>query len=268
MKLLSFHYHLKFTMDAPVSAHHFTLRCIPVSDARQRIVQLRHFVFPKDSLSRGRDQWGNALLYGCCHGRHTCFEANVCGQAAVGLSDSTSAKPFEQERIFGFATPLTEPDDALRAFAEKLRIRSGAPEEAEAVMRAVHDAISYQSGATTVQTTAAEAFAMGRGVCQDYAHIMLAALRASGVPCRYVAGMLLGEGKSHAWVEVLHDGRWTAYDPTNCLVVSDEHIKLSHGRDARDCAINRGVFRGGARQETDISVIVMEDEGSEEKQPW
>lgn len=268
VKLLSFHYHLKITMDAPVSVHHFTLRCIPVSDARQRIVQLQQFVFPKDSMSWGRDQWGNALLCGSYHAPHTAFEANVCGQAAVGLSDGTGAKPFEQERIFGFATPLTAADGALRAFAEGLRIRSGAPEEAERVMRAVHDAVAYQSGATGVQTTAAEAFAMGRGVCQDYAHIMLAALRLSGVPCRYVAGMLLGEGKSHAWVEVLHGGRWTAYDPTNCLVVTDGHIKLSHGQDARDCAINRGVFRGGARQETDISVIVMEHEGSEDKQPW
>ena len=255
-------------MDAPVSAHHFTLRCTPVSDARQRIVQMQEFVFPEDSLSRGRDQWGNALLYGCYCAPHTAFEADVCGKAAVGLSDGVPAKPFEQERIFGFATPLTEADGALCSFAERLHIRSGAPDEAEAVMRAVYGAISYQPGATGVQTTAAEAFSLGRGVCQDYAHIMLALLRVSNVPCRYVAGMLLGEGKSHAWVEVLHDGRWTAYDPTNCLVVSDGHIKLSHGRDARDCAINRGVFRGGAQQKTDISVIVTEDEGSEEKQPW
>ncbi len=255
-------------MDAPVSVHRFTLRCTPVSDARQRIVRMQQFVFPRDYLSRGRDQWGNALLYGCYHAPHAAFEADVCGQAAVGLSDAAAAKPFEQERIFSFATPLTEADDALRAFAERLRIRSGAPEEAEAVMRAVHDAVAYQSGATSVQTTAAEAFALGCGVCQDHAHIMLALLRASGVPCRYVAGMLLGEGKSHAWVEVLHDGRWRAYDPTNCLVVTDEHIKLSHGRDARDCAINRGVFRGGAQQNTDISVIVAEDEGNEEKQLW
>ena len=268
MKLLSFHYHLKITMDAPVGSHHFTLRCIPLSDERQRVVQLQHYVFPADCLSRGRDQWGNALLYGSYHAPHSCFEANICGQAAVGLSAASPSGAFERERIFGFATPLTGMDDALRGFAEGLRLRSGAPEEAEAVMRAVHDAISYQSGATTVQTTAAEAFSLGRGVCQDYAHIMLAVLRSRSIPARYVAGMLLGEGKSHAWVEVLHEGRWTAYDPTNCLIVSDQHIKLSHGRDARDCAINRGVFRGGAKQSTDISVIVTECKENEKELPW
>lgn len=247
-------------MDAPVCCHHFTLRCTPRSDARQRIVRLEHFLSPVDCLSRDRDQWGNALLYGLCRGQQSSFEANVCGLAEVGLSGGVPAEDFERERIFSFATPLTEADGALRDFSESLPVCSGAPEETETVMRRVHDALSYEPGATTVQTTAAEAFSQGRGVCQDYAHIMLAALRARGVPSRYVAGMLLGEGKSHAWVEVLHDGLWTAYDPTNCLVVSDQHIKLSHGRDARDCAINRGVFRGGAKQKTDISVIVTESE--------
>ena len=79
-----------------------------------------------------------------------------------------------------------------------------------------------------------------------------------GIIARYVAGMMLGEGASHAWVEVLHDGIWTGYDPTNDLIVSDGHIKLSHGRDAWDCAINRGIFLGSANQTTEISVIVAE----------
>ena len=260
MKRLSFHYHLKITMDAPVSRHHFTLRCVPSSDARQRIDRLEHFLSPTDNLSRGRDQWGNALLYGRCGGQQSSFEANVCGLAEVGLAGGTPAENPERERVFSFATPLTEADGALRDFSAGLSVRSGARAEMETVMRKIHDALSYRPGMTTVRTTAAEAFSLGCGVCQDYAHIMLAALRAQGIPSRYAAGMLLGEGASHAWVEVLHEGLWTGYDPTNCLVVSDQHIKLSHGRDALDCAINRGVFRGSAQQKTDISVIVTESE--------
>ncbi|MBQ3704021.1 MAG: transglutaminase family protein [Oscillospiraceae bacterium] len=260
MKRLSFHYHLKITMDAPVSRHHFTLRCVPGSDARQRIDCLQYFISPGDYLSRGRDQWGNILLYGRCGGQQFGFEANVCGLAEVGLSGGTPSENPERERVFSFATPLTEADGALRDFSESLSVRSGAPAEMETVMCRIHDALSYQPGMTTVRTTAAEAFSIGCGVCQDYAHIMLAVLRAHGIPSRYAAGMLLGEGKSHAWVEVLHEGLWTGYDPTNCLVVSDQHIKLSHGRDAQDCAINRGIFRGSAKQKTDISVIVTENE--------
>ena len=265
MKRLSFHYHLKITMDAPVSFHHFTLRCVPSSDARQHITELRHFLSPVDDLSCGRDQWGNALLYGCCRGLQSSFEANVCGLTEVGPAIGTPTENPERDRVFAFATPLTKADGALRDFAESLSVRTGAPAEMETVMRRVHDALSYQPGATTVRTSAAEAFSMGCGVCQDYAHIMLAALRVQSIPARYAAGMLLGEGESHAWVEVLHEGLWTGYDPANCLVVSDQHIKLSHGRDAQDCAINRGIFRGSAKQKTDISVIVTE---SEERRLW
>lgn len=268
MKLLSFHYHLKIKMDAPVSGHHFTLRCIPVSDSMQRILHLQYYVSPKDDLSSGRDQWGNALLCGCCHGQHTAFETDLCGEAVTGLSAGTPALSFEKERIFSFATPLTGADDALKEFSAGLRIRTGAPEEASAIMHAVHDALTYEPGATTVSTTAAECFGMGRGVCQDYAHVMLAVLRDKGISARYVAGMLLGEGKSHAWVEVLHEGIWTPYDPTNCIVVSDQHIKLSHGRDAQDCTINRGIFKGNASQNTDISVIVTESEKDGKRLLW
>ena len=146
----------------------------------------------------------------------------------------------------------------MKQFSGDLPVRSGTREEAEAVMHAVHEVLSYTPGSTSAKTTAAEAFDQGCGVCQDYSHIMLAALRSHGIIARYVAGMMLGEGASHAWVEVLHDGIWTGYDPTNDLIVSDGHIKLSHGRDAWDCAINRGIFLGSANQTTEISVIVAE----------
>ncbi len=260
MKRLSFHYHLKITMDAPVCRHHFTLRCVPRSDARQRILELRYFLSPGDWMSHGRDQWGNTLLYGCCGGPQSCFEANVCGLAETGLAVAAAAEHPGREGVFSFATPLTVADSALRDLSDSLSIRTGSFAEMETVMQRVHEALTYRPGTTTVKTTAAEAFSMGCGVCQDYAHVMLSLLRAQGIPSRYAVGMLLGEGKSHAWVEVLHEGVWTGYDPTNCLVVSDQHIKLSHGRDAYDCAINRGVFRGVAEQKTDISVIVTECE--------
>ena len=273
-------------MDTPISRHYFTLRCTPVSDERQKILHLQRFVFPCDYLEDSRDEWGNALLYGCCRGEHTRFEANICGQAVTGLSAGTPAGNFagaaagnfagaaagnfagtpagagprisERDRLFQFATSLTTPDAPLLAFSRSLDIRTGSPREVFAVMSAVHDALTYEPGTTNINTTAAQAFALGHGVCQDYSHVMIAVLRAAGIPARYVAGMLMGEGESHAWVEVLHEGIWYPYDPTNNLVITDEHIKLSHGRDAADCSINRGVFRGFGRQTTEISVIVTE----------
>ena len=98
MKKLSFHYHLKITMDSPVCRHHFTLRCVPRSDTRQRILELHHFLSPGDWLSRGRDQWGNDLLYGCCGGQQSCFEANVCGLVETGLAAAVRGVAKEKTR--------------------------------------------------------------------------------------------------------------------------------------------------------------------------
>lgn len=258
MKLLSYHYHLRIDLDAPVTMHRFTLRCTPASDARQRITQVQNFVFPADYLSESRDNWGNALLYGSCRRGHTSFEANVCGQAVVGLADCVPSDNPERDRIFRYPTPLTAADDGLRRFADGLRISGDELQQAEAVMAAVHSALRYQPGSTTVQTTAAQALSAGCGVCQDYAHVMLAVLRCQGIPCRYVVGMLMGEGESHAWVEVLCRNGWYAFDPTHNCRAEDTHIKISHGRDYQDCSINRGVFFGTAEQKREISVIVTE----------
>lgn len=79
-------------------------------------------------------------------------------------------------------------------------------QQAENVMNAVYAALNYIPGSTTVQTTASQVLSAGCGVCQDYAHLTLAVLRCMSIPCRYVVGMLMGEGESHAWVEILHQG--------------------------------------------------------------
>lgn len=258
MKLLAYRYHLKITTDAPIRFHRFTLRCTPVSDARQRIARMQREVLYADFLSESRDQWGNALVYGCCRGEHSCFEANVFGQAETGLAPCVPSDDPLRDSLFRYPTALTAADPALRQLAAGLGGNADALTAAEAVMQGVSAALHYTPGITTVKTTAAEALAAGGGVCQDYAHVMLAVLRSMGIPCRYVVGMLMGEGKSHAWVEVLHEGSWYAFDPTNCRRVEDDHIKLSHGRDYLDCTINRGVFRGFANQVTDISVTVSE----------
>ena len=102
--------------------------------------------------------------------------------------------------------------------------------------------------------------ALGKGVCQDYSHILLSLCRMEGIPCRYVVGMLIGEGASHAWVEICSEGRWIALDPTNNLVVDDQHIKISAGRDYQDCIINQGIFTGQTRQTQQILVSVKETE--------
>lgn len=154
--------------------------------------------------------------------------------------------------VYAQPTPLTETDAALQAVAAELRATGHTGLAlAESIMHWVYGAMQYSAHATSIRTTAAQAFALGRGVCQDYAHIMLAICRSCGVPARYVSGHLLGEGGTHAWVEVLvEDGTKPgsalaiAYDPTHDRPAGLAYITVAVGRDYRDVAPTSGTFRG------------------------
>lgn len=257
MKRYQFSYRLNITLDAPVQNHCFTLRCLPKSDPRQRITALDYTVTPRDFLGASEDQWGNLLVYGSFRGESSAFRVEVTGSAETALAPCVPAIHPERERTFAFPTAMTAADPVFAEYAA--RINGEHPlESAEQVMALLHTTMRYVPGSTNVHTTAAQAFRQGQGVCQDFAHVMLALLRLRGIPCRYVTGMLPGEGRSHAWVEVLSRDGWYGFDPTNHSFCAGEYIKLSHGRDAQDCAINRGIFRGGANQISEESVIVTE----------
>jgi transglutaminase-like putative cysteine protease len=150
---------------------------------------------------------------------------------------------------------FTAADDRIRRVAEQLR--ASAPwglELADRVNEWVYRAMSYRAGATGVRTTAAEALALGVGVCQDYAHIMLALCRVCGLPSRYVSGHLLGQGGTHAWVEVVlptRDGSgdaiaW-AFDPTHASRGGLGYVTVAVGGDYSDVAPTSGTYMSSAR---------------------
>jgi transglutaminase-like putative cysteine protease len=126
------------------------------------------------------------------------------------------------------------------------------------IMQILVREFKYQSGTTNVDTSAEEAFAQGCGVCQDYAHILISLLHLAGITARYVTGFIIGEGVSHAWVEFLDHDKWYGIDPTNNKLVNDEYIKIGHGRDAKDCMINRGIMHGGGLHTQSVRVNVQE----------
>lgn len=174
--------------------------------------------------------------------------------------------------VYRYPSALTMPDAAMRAFQEGARMKhtrtrtqtqthtqTQAPGFPEFLMHELYRRFSYERGCTHVSTTAAEAFALGKGVCQDYAHIYVVLCRLAGFPARYVTGMAVGEGATHAWAEVWQNGKWTAYDPTHDCPADDRYIKLSHGRDFADCSVDRGCFFGGAGQEQTVYVKVEEE---------
>jgi transglutaminase-like putative cysteine protease len=147
-------------------------------------------------------------------------------------------------------TRLTAADQPIQDLAATMAGQD-ALATAEQYCTYVHEAISYAHGVTSVATTAAEALAGGRGVCQDAAHVMIALCRAAGLPARYVSGHLLGEGGTHAWVEVIvahaAGARAVAFDPCHGCRAGGDHLTVAIGRDYADVAPTSGTYVGAAR---------------------
>ena len=144
-------------------------------------------------------------------------------------------------------TALTARDERMHAAALDIAARASTTQErAELVHDWTAGAIAYKVGVTGTQTPASMALHLGRGVCQDYSHIMLCLLRMLGIPGRYVSGHLLGEGPPHAWVEVLIDNAIVAYDPTHHRRVGLNYVTVATGRDFADVTSTSGVFGGTA----------------------
>ncbi len=146
-------------------------------------------------------------------------------------------------------TPLTSPDEKIKKIARELTRQTLEPRElAGLINQWTFKALTYGAGFTTVKTTASQALAIGTGLCQDYSHLMLSLCRTAGLPARYVSGHLLGEGGSHAWVEVLlpEEGMGKmaaiAFDPTNNCFAGMNYITVAVGRDFFDVSPTSGTF--------------------------
>lgn len=170
-------------------------------------------------------------------------------------------------------TRLTRMSDAIRDMALSLPDTGGALARLHSLSAAVSDAVAYRSGVTTANTTAAEAFALGAGVCQDHAQIFIAGARALGMAARYVTGYLLAEGgvalhETHAWVEALvPDLGWVGFDPSNRVCVTERYLRLASGLDADAAAPIRGSVTvvGDIWIDADVR-IAQAEEGVEERQ--
>ena len=170
-------------------------------------------------------------------------------------------------------TRLTLPDARIRRAARQLTASTPwGLELAEKAMEWVYQSITYQDGVTGVRTTAAEALAIGRGVCQDYAHLMLALCRACKLPGRYVSGHLVGEGGTHAWVEVVlpaRDGTGEAiaytFDPTHACRGGLNYVTIAVGGDYSDVAPTSGSYvapvRGRLTTRKRVSLMSLEYAG-------
>lgn len=258
MKILSYTFETTLRFSEPVTHHDFVLRCLPKSTATQTVLDSQIILSPSTTVAMQQDGFGNLLQVGRLEQPHEEFDFISSGMVLVDENGST---PEEAHPMFLRPSAYAAADAAIRAFVEDiLRVcPNAAPlDKALRLSRALHERMVYEPGATDITTTASQAFELSRGVCQDYAHAFIACCRAAGVPARYVNGLIVGEGATHAWVEI-HDGVcWRGVDPTHNRPVTDEYIALSIGRDFSDCPIESGVFRGGARQEQQVFAAVLD----------
>ena len=231
----------------PVRDHFFVLRCQPAAGPGVTLRNASVRVEPRASLSRQIDSFGNVQHVGSLRAEHDSF--TYVSEGIARIDCSAAAVPCEASPLFTFASELTKPSEAMRTWLDDWYGSTyfGASDVLEwttmqKLSHAVHELMAYEPGSTHVRTTAAEAFEDRQGVCQDFAHILIALLRDCGVPARYVSGLAEGEGQTHAWVEAHVDGVWRGLDPTRDVPVDDAYLPIARGRDWADCPIERGSF--------------------------
>lgn len=246
MTKLHFRYEMKIEYSVPVAKCNFTIKCIPKDSKRQLIDNIQISLTPRTGYNFGKDGFSNTQIYGSNDADHKLFIFVIEGDATTGLSDyETDSQDIDM--VFRHSHGLNLPGQAIRAYYEtrKRKPDTDAYEWALQTMHDLHEVMTYEPDSTTNKTTAEEAFSQKKGVCQDYAHIYIALMQLAGIPARYVTGLIVGEGASHAWVEIQIGDRWYGLDPTNDQIVKEEHIRIGMGRDANDCQINRGIMHGG-----------------------
>ena len=186
------------------------------------------------------------------------------------LFEQNNPEAFEAGQ-FSFESPLIVVGEPFASYAaESFPPRRPFLQGVHQLSRRIFTEFRYDQRATTVATPVDEVFASRRGVCQDFAHLMLSILRTAGIPARYVCGYiethppkgtddkhLIGSTATQAWVEIYVPGQhWVAIDPTNNCWCGPQHVAVSFGGDARDAAPIRGTFKGAGSQSMNVQVDV------------
>lgn len=258
MAFLNYEYSMIIRYSEPVDKCYFTIKSFPADDFRQQSIAYDVSMSPSTQYSEGKDSFGNTQIIGSVDSAHSVFEYKIKGLVETHPVNMTGGVNYSTVGMYKYPFGKCIPGDSISQFAATIKLDDCASmkDRCIKIMHAIHEKMTYEQGSTMIATTAEEAFAGGKGVCQDYAHIYITMLRIFKIPARYVCGLIVGEGKSHAWVEAVCDGNYIAFDPTYNIEITDEYIKLGVGRDASDCTINRGVMWGGGLQTQEINVKV------------
>ena len=249
-----------YSYDEPVKYTAQTLRLTPRREGAQRV--LSWSIRAPGRRTEQVDAHGNITHLLTLEEPHRAIEIDVRG--VVEMAGDEEFVRFDgtlSPLAYLAPTPLTVASAEMVLLArEQLAGDGSLRERLYRLAEGVYQAVRYMPGTTSVEDSAAEAFARGQGVCQDQAHVFIACCRAARIPARYVSGYLCSvdgsESASHAWVDVWlpEQEGWLGIDVTHLEPMGPKHCRLAVGRDYLDAAPVRGVRRGGGREVMDVSV--------------
>ncbi|WNM25463.1 transglutaminase family protein [Demequina capsici] len=276
MSTLRIEHRTRFTYASEIVSSYNEARLTPAWLPRQRVLDSRVEIDPSTWRTTYRDYWETDVVAFEVLQPHSAL--TVVGSSIVEVSPVRQRDervgwtelqgPRFQDLLCEYLgnTPTTEPSEELKQIAEDAAGRLSPELTARAICDVLHDRIGYVPGSTSVHTPATHAWEASSGVCQDFAHLAIGALRHVDIPARYVSGYLhpkrdaeIGEsvaGESHAWVE-WWTGDWHGFDPTNDREVGDHHVIVGRGREYRDVPPLMGVV-AGETSSLDVRVTVTQ----------
>jgi len=271
----------RFRYKAPISESIMEVRIQPRTEEMQRCLEFHLFTHPRARIFEYRGDQGNRVHYFDIPNRH--IQLTVTAESLVEQIEATEIPETLPPETWDELDVLTANDEywdmlqpshfacptpLLHELAQELHVARGNDplSTLRSLNTALHEAIDYAPQNTRVDSPIDDALSQRRGVCQDFAHIMITLVRELGIPCRYVSGYLYhrggqrdrsSESATHAWVEALLPSLgWVGFDPTNDMLAGDRHIRVAVGRDYADVPPTRGVFHGKAESELSVTVKV------------
>jgi len=278
MKLSIFH-RTHYAYAVPVQSSFNEARLQPADNAQQRRHRFLLKILPPTRLTHYRDFYNNTVHMFDLSRPHTelTIEATsiVTTSNLVGLPEDARLAPLDSladcsrlERCYDYLRPSQFVTDSVDVWRLAIDVAAGETDAWQTVLKIMHfvnSQFAYEPASTHVHTTMMEAIALKKGVCQDFAHVMIGMCRALKIPARYVSGYLYngpaehlkGSQASHAWVEIfLPSVGWCGLDPTNNQQVNGNYVKIGVGRDYADVPPIKGSYRGTAERFLKVDVMV------------
>ncbi|TDE04384.1 transglutaminase family protein [Flavobacterium sandaracinum] len=270
----------KYQYNWPIKESINEIRLFPHNFDNQEVLQYQLLITNNPEVTISHDYYGNRVGNFNSFGAHTemTIESRMLVKVNHSLKiptiDATKVEDLKNEKsilLLRFCYPETiVKQNEILSILEKIDCTNKPIIEiAQQCNEYIFNNFTYTKGITNIETTIDEILEMKKGVCQDFAYVLLQLVRTAGIPARYVSGYicpnesgLRGEGATHAWIEIYTPTQgWLGLDPTNNIWTMDNHVKLSVGQNFHDCTPVKGTFKGLAKQTLSVCVSIGYEDG-------